>query len=160
MFLTLFDTFTLLFSLSLVPTKTFASCCDLGVWYSSTIPKGDSFHVRISEGHKHLLWSSDQLASMLINIILFLMFFFSSNLFLCFYIRLLCRSKNLLLLNQSTYWLFAFFIKITSLPLETLQMWSLCYMCINRCQRGEWPCLCSVFWPMNIRVISSLTSPE
>ena len=37
-----------------------------------------------------------------------------------------------------------------SLPLEALQVWLLCHMCISRWQRGERLFLHPVFWSKNI----------
>ena len=39
-------------------------------------------------------------------------------------------------------------------------MWLLCHMCVGRWQRGERLHLHSVFWPVNVCMISSLIFPE
>lgn len=44
--------------------------------------------------------------------------------------------------------------------LEALLVWLLCHTSIIRWQRGERLYLSLVFWPGNIRIISSFTSPE
>ena len=55
---------------------------------------------------------------------------------------------------------FDFFGMLEKGPLETLQVWLLCHIYISRWQRGERLCLHSVFWRINIWMISSLTLPD